>query len=766
MTPDDAGDGAQGAEADQRLLEILTSLNEIGLAINQIGRATARDSLSLVARLALIAESAIKVLPGASAVIYTYDEIRQVFDPASRVSAGEAAAPVPGDEPRPDGMGRRAVNQRRRVISYEEDALPIHPIKVQAGARTVACFPLIIGEQILGVLYVYLCEARTFTPIELLMLENFVNHAAMVIYQTRQLAKARQDLVRKENELSRLHRAGLLISSRPKLDETLVAILHMALEVTNARYGIFRLTDKQGQVLVTQAVAGELLGHPLVDDLPLNTNSIMGWVACHRQAACIPDLRAEPWARIYIPFDTDIEMRSELAVPLVGAGNRLEGVLNLESPQVNAFSEEDSHLLQALATQAVIAIQEARLLDALQEIAQLLLIQPVQQVCRRLASLASDLLNAAASAIWTLEGDQLTPIAISGAAGPAEPAGSPLPLHGSLVGRAVLTRQPVVSDESCGACGDPAEALGLAWRQALVVPLFADEKHDPIGAFGIFSTDAEPGRFAESDWDKKVLTCLAYYAALAVQNEARRQELQIIQERHAISETFAAVGDIAANLMHNLNNKVGTIPVRIQGLQDKRASLLQADRYLATNLEEIEKSAREAMETVRANLSLLHPIHLVPVNMAACVRAAIQSANLPDGLEIFTESLDELPLVLAGERNLTLAFSNLLENAADAMKGKGKITIRGACSQQWVQVTVRDNGPGISPELHDRIFELHFSGRSSSRPGKLGFGLWWVKTMMTRLGGYVNVESGFEGGEYGTTFTLSLPAALRRGENR
>ena len=48
---------------------------------------------------------------------------------------------------------------------------------------------------------------------------------------------------------------------------------------------------------------------------------------------------------------------AEFAVPLINAGGRVEGVLNLESPQVGAFSEQDSHLLQTLATQAVIAIQ-------------------------------------------------------------------------------------------------------------------------------------------------------------------------------------------------------------------------------------------------------------------------------------------------------------------------------------------------------------------------------------------------------------------------
>jgi len=71
-----------------------------------------------------------------------------------------------------------------------------------------------------------------------------------------------------------------------------------------------------------------------------------------------------------------------------------------------------------------------------------------------------------------------------------------------------------------------------------------------------------------------------------------------------------------------------------------------------------------------------------------------------------------------------------------------------------VEISIADNGPGIPPELHNQIFELNFTGRAGAHPGKLGFGLWWVKTLMTRLGGSVMVESD---GQHGATFVLRLP---------
>jgi signal transduction histidine kinase len=743
-------------DSDSRLLDALASLNQISAAVNRI---SPRDIGSVEATLRLIVESAIEVVPGTSAVIYTYDRDARTFDVDSRLSAGErvsAGEPsdyVPNDEPRTDGLGVRAIGQRRRVLSYEEDDIDIHPDKVQAGAKAMACYPLIVADHPVGILYVYLHQDRRFSQLELLMLDNFVNQAAMAIYQARRLASVQRDLARREDELNRLRRAGLLISSRLRLEETLEAILQMALDVTDAQYGIFRLVDGSGENLVARAVAGKDVAHPLVETLSIDSSSIMGWVAEHREPLCIHDLNAAPWVRIYQPLYADLRMQSELAVPLVGASGRLEGVLNLESPAVGAFNEQDSLLLQSLATQAVVAIQEARLLDALLEVAQLLLAQPCDQVLSRLVDLACELLNGAASAIWTLERDEL----VLQVASAGYQRGERLPLSSSLAGQAIIERRPVRADDvrTDPRFNRPDLAREQDWSRALIVPLLTNGERLPIGAFSVYSVGSEPARFAESEWDEKVLTCLAHYAALAVQNEARQKELRAVQKQHAVSETFAVIGDIAANVLHHLNNKVGTIPVRIQGIQDKSQSALLADPYLARNLEEIEHSACEALESVRENLVHLRPIHPAPVDVAAFALAAIDAATLPEGVCVEVKGLADLPPVIAGKQSLTLVFGNLLDNAAEALGGDGTVTIEGAAKGEWVEIAVSDDGPGIPPELHEEIFEFNFSRRKSSRPS-MGFGLWWVKTLMARLGGSVEVESD---GVHGTTFRLRLPCA-------
>ncbi len=727
----------------------LARLNQVGAAVNLLGSG---DLANVETILNLIVESAVEVIPGASAVLYTYDQASQSFDPGSRVSAESWAFEAADDFPRPAGIGARALAQNRRVISYEEPDLEIHPGVLAIGGRVMCCHPLIVAHEALGALYVYLKDFHRFRAIELHLLDNFVNHAAMTLYLARQLLSAQVEQNRKNRELRRLHRAGLLIASPASVPETLEAILRMALEVIDAQYGIFRLVDKEGEFLVTHAFVGEGLTHPSLEPLPIDRQSIMGQVACDHRPVLIPDLREEPFNSIYYPLDPNVEMRSELAVPLIGLSGRLEGVLNLESPEVNAFSKQDRYLLQVLSTQAVAAIQRARLLNALQEISSLLMTAPCQQVLDFLVEHTCDLLNVEACRIWLVEDDYLH---LKSANGNGTQAGHAA-IGSSFVGQAVVSASPVFAhDLQAEAHSSVSEhERGDGWRSALVVPILNSEDQSAIGALGIFTLGSDLRDFRVSDWETKVLTILAAYTELAVQHEAHQEALRSSQEQRAVAETFAAVGDIAANLLHRLNNRIGTIPVRVEGIRERYNLEIEANQYLSNNLQEIEKSATDTIKFVRESLFNLRPIELAAVNVASSVEAALATANIPATVAVNTSGLQTLPAVKAGEQRLRLVFLNLLENAVDAMAGDGRIDIHGERQDEWVVISVKDSGPGIAPENQDHIFEFNFSGRTSDHPGKLGFGLWWVKSLLARFGGSVTVESD---GRQGTTFIVRLP---------
>ncbi len=329
-------------------------------------------------------------------------------------------------------------------------------------------------------------------------------------------------------------------------------------------------------------------------------------------------------------------------------------------------------------------------------------------------------------------------------------------VNGSLTGAAVMENRLVhVTDvRTDPRFANPELAHRQGWTSALIAPVWADESGKPLGALSVYGLEPKEERLLASDWDKKVLTFLAHHAALAVQNVERQEALQRAQEQQAATETFAAVGDIAANLLHRLNNKIGTIPVRVEGIQDKSQAALQSDAYLAANLAEIERSAVEAMESLRDSLFYLRPIHLASLDVDSVLAQARSSVEVPSDVQISTVGLENLPLVTAGRRRLALVFVNLLENAIAVMQGQGEIVVRGEHRDGWVEIKVSDSGPGISPELHDRIFEFNYSGAASSS-GKLGFGLWWVRTIMARFGGSIEL---LPDSENGATFLLRLPA--------
>lgn len=661
----------------------------------------------------------------ATAILFCYDPEQHRLDPASRIAVGEAEGSIGPDWPRPDGMAARALIRRRRVLSWEEPDAPIHPAKQAAGARTVGCWPLLTAEGPIGVLYLSFREERCLTEIELQALEVFTRMAALLLRRAWAIAQLQHSLERATRELDELRRMDHLLSARADPQEILEAILRIALELTGARFGTLRLVDRQRRRLVLGALIGRPLLPNLAPELELDETSIMGWVAVHRRSLRIDDLQASPWASIYRPWLAGYEIRSELAVPLIGAGGEVEGVLNLESPEPGAFTEADQRLLEMLAARAVIALQEMRLLRGMQEITGQLLHAGREALFARAVALACELIQVSDGAIWLIP--------------PAGPPTLAYATHPAMAGTAGLA-------EAVSRSRRPLALEAGGW--ALAVPMLAPGE-TVRGVFVVHSS--RPRAFTERD--QRLLIILANHAALAVQLAEHVQALQAARERQAITEAFAAVGDIAANLLHRLNNHLGLIPVRLEGLQEKRPDLLQ-DPYLASVFHEIEGRARAALDAVREAMVYLRPMAPRPIPIMPCLEMALRDLRIPPGIRLEMIGLEDLPPVMAGEPQLALVFFNLLENAVEALGESGWIRVEGKVDAHAVILTVRDNGPGIPPELQERIFELDFSTKRSSK--KLGFGLWWVKMLVQRFGGEIWVES--TPGQ-GTAFHVRLPQA-------
>ncbi len=121
-------------------------------------------------------------------------------------------------------------------------------------------------------------------------------------------------------------------------------------------------------------------------------------------------------------------------------------------------------------------------------------------------------------------------------------------------------------------------------------------------------------------------------------------------------------------------------------------------------------------------------------------------------VDVITEFAEDLALVEAPGRDLNQVWTNLIDNAADAMDHRGTLRIEARNSGADVVVTVEDTGSGISADVAERIFDPFYT---TKEPGKgTGLGLHTVHTIIGRIGGEITVDSS----DQGTTFTVVLPA--------
>ncbi len=126
------------------------------------------------------------------------------------------------------------------------------------------------------------------------------------------------------------------------------------------------------------------------------------------------------------------------------------------------------------------------------------------------------------------------------------------------------------------------------------------------------------------------------------------------------------------------------------------------------------------------------------------------------GIDTVFEIAPDLPTIEASGRDLNQVWTNLIDNAADAMDGSGILTITASPHDGGVEVTISDTGPGIEPEVQRRIFDPFFTTKA---PGKgTGLGLHTVHTIISRSGGDISVESS----PSGTKFILRFPAVATR----
>jgi PAS domain S-box-containing protein len=225
------------------------------------------------------------------------------------------------------------------------------------------------------------------------------------------------------------------------------------------------------------------------------------------------------------------------------------------------------------------------------------------------------------------------------------------------------------------------------------------------------------------------------------------------------ADRLAAIGNLAAGLAHDMTNILLPMRSRLALLRtisvpEETSESFDVVERCAASLDNLVKGIRRL---VRSGVDTApRPVH--PASWWATTRDLLRAA-MQRGVELVGEFGDDLPPFYANEDLLTRAMLNLVVNASEAITeaspSGGRVVVWSRCEEcvEDVLLGVRDDGPGMTPEVQQRLFEPFFSTKKAGL--STGMGMSVVKAFASTLGGTITVES--KPG-CGTNVTLRLPA--------
>ena len=571
----------------------------------------------------------------------------------------------------------------------------------------------------------------------------------------------RSEFQLREDELELVHAIDLrLLEEDLSLEETLSFIADRTKALLRAEHVSILL--KRGSVLeVTYSSDGLDIGKIINV-----SGSIAGKVLTERSPVFIPDLRKSALRKGYVRIAgySGPEITSVIEVPIIIHGSAL-GVFCVESARANSFSKLHIRIMQDIAAQAAIALQNVEHFASaalLADVDRMILSQAsTQEVIQRVLQRVTDELHMLhhvelnGVAISFRKGDHELEIVHSTSPGEV---GLVLSIDESISGRAVREGRTVnVADVN----KDPEyrRLLGSKIQSEIAVPITLADNGVIIGVLNVESTeiDAFSGfpelvleRFAD-----RVRTVLAFA-------KLRTDVTDALESRHA-SDMLVAVGDQTSNLVHRLNNKVGALrgmallmqealdepSLDREFLRDRLAAILELAEQTLAMPDEVARFLSQEGNTIDVN---------------KMVSDVLSEARPPANITVATDFDPHLPELSL--YSFDIVVQNLIKNAIDAMPHGGKLTVStklytpAELKSGYVQLTVEDTGHGIPEDIRPHIFDLNFTTKRQKGKG-LGFGLWWVRNFVLRSQGEISVDSKSSG----TEFIVKIPIKASTNSN-
>ena len=248
------------------------------------------------------------------------------------------------------GLVGRVVSAQQTAVIGDVAGDP-HYIEVVPGMVSTLAVPLVHKNKAIGALNVLSREPDRYTDRDANILRQFATLVAVAIVNAHLFEQQKQDA----GAFETLADIGREVAAVLDLDELLSRVAQLTRRLVDYRtFGILLLDEQRGELDIEVAVQ---YGEKVVPPKVALGEGLVGYAALHREAVLVPDVSKDPR---YIKVVEDV--RSELVVPML-LKDRCLGVFDLESPELDAFTKRDVEILTLLASQAAVAIENARLYE-------------------------------------------------------------------------------------------------------------------------------------------------------------------------------------------------------------------------------------------------------------------------------------------------------------------------------------------------------------------------------------------------------------------
>jgi PAS domain S-box-containing protein len=237
-----------------------------------------------------------------------------------------------------------------------------------------------------------------------------------------------------------------------------------------------------------------------------------------------------------------------------------------------------------------------------------------------------------------------------------------------------------------------------------------------------------------------------------IKKELEKTQIQLLQ-----AEKMASLGKLAAGVAHQLNNPLGGITLFTKLAMEENDLPAAAREDLSRILKDAERcrdTVKELLEFARQTKHLMRPHD---VNRALTrTLFLLENQSLFQNIRIEKHLAPELPFLTADIQQLNHLFMNIILNAAQAMGGRGTLSLKTQLLSDGasVQVEIADTGPGIPEETLGHIFEPFFTTKEEGKGTGLGLSL--AYGIVENHGGRIYVKSRTGAG---TRFFIELPVS-------